>query len=116
MTKITKIKNNNLKRFGVILCMAIAVTFSLTGCGSNKEPYDKARIISKTKNAVKERLKSPSSAEFCPLHEFQFVESGTDLYVSGYVDAQNSFGAMLRSKFKVTFKYLGAEIDEVYIY
>lgn len=116
MTKITKIKNNNLKRFGIILCMAIAVTFSLTGCGSNKKPYDTAKVISQTKNAVKERLKSPSSAKFCPLHEFQIVESGANLYVSGYVDSQNGFGAMLRNKFKVTFNYLGAEIDKVYIY
>ena len=87
MSKITKIKNNNLKRFGIILCTAIALTFSLTGCGSDKKP-----------------------------HEFQIVESGANLYVSGYVDSQNGFGAMLRNKFKVTFNYLGAEIDKVYIY
>ena len=116
MSKMTKIKNNNLKRFGIILCTAIALTFSLTGCGSDKKPYDDAKIINQTKNAVKERLKSPSSAKFCPLHEFQIVESGANLYVSGYVDSQNGFGAMLRNKFKVTFNYLGAEIDKVYIY
>lgn len=57
---------------------------------------------------VKENLKSPSSAKFPSLDEFAAApapkskkqkESKALWDVSGYVDAQNSYGAMLRNKF-----------------
>ncbi len=61
-------------------------------------------------NAVRSRLKSPSSAEF-PVLESKTVEykvkGSTDCYytVRGVVDAQNSFGAMLRRTFMAQITY-----------
>ena len=47
---------------------------------------------------VNERLKAPDSAKYPHLDESQVQLVGDNLYaVSGYVDSQNSFGAMLRS-------------------
>jgi hypothetical protein len=46
---------------------------------------------------VRERLKSPSSADF-PFLDYVATHQGNDKYiVKSYVDAQNSFGATLRS-------------------
>lgn len=45
---------------------------------------------------VKKRLKAPSTAEFVDL---EVSESAGDYTVAGNVDAQNSFGAQLRSAF-----------------
>ena len=49
---------------------------------------------------VKETLKSPSTAKFPNITEWGFKEEKNILTVQGYVDAQNSFGAELRSKFQ----------------
>lgn len=50
--------------------------------------------------AVTERLKAPKSAEFDKGH-FQYSKHNNIITVTGKVDAQNSFGAMLRNKFVV---------------
>ncbi|WP_240371482.1 hypothetical protein [Anoxybacteroides rupiense] len=52
--------------------------------------------------AVKDRLKAPSTADF-PMYDERFVsaENG-NIVVQSYVDAQNGFGAMIRSNFVVT--------------
>jgi hypothetical protein len=50
-------------------------------------------------NFVEDRLKSPSSADFSGIFDTTITGSGTDYTVSGYVDAENIFGAMLRSNY-----------------
>ena len=61
-----------------------------------------------SQNFVKQRLKSPGSAEF-PYINGTDVLSVPDhkctFYVSAYVDSQNSFGAKLRSYYKATMTY-----------
>jgi len=57
-------------------------------------------------NLVKDRLKSPSSAKF-PSGENAYIVKKSDddeFIVSGYVEAENSFGAMLRQNWIATFK------------
>jgi len=57
---------------------------------------------------VKDRLKAPSTAEF-PWYDEKFVEDlGNGKFrVTAYVDAENSFGAMLRSNYVCALQYLG---------
>lgn len=47
-------------------------------------------------------LKAPATAKFCSLEEMTVTEAGEKYYVSGYVDSQNSYGAMVRTPFKLT--------------
>lgn len=58
------------------------------------------------RNFVKRDLKAPSTASFTGSR----VETGKDctFRVSGAVDAQNSFGAMLRTEYSVTLQYNAA--------
>ena len=52
---------------------------------------------------VKSSLKSPSSAKFCKYPEATITYSGdNDWVVSGWVDAQNSYGATIRTDFICT--------------
>lgn len=58
---------------------------------------------------VKQRLKSPSTAEFPGLFEKadHITELGNEEYrINSWVDSQNGFGAIIRSKFscKIIFK------------
>ena len=48
-------------------------------------------------------LKTPASAVFCAMEEMSVLPIGEGAYsVSGYVDSQNSYGAMLRNQFNLT--------------
>lgn len=52
---------------------------------------------------VKEILKAPSTAKFPGLDEWGFDKKDGIVTIQGYVDSQNSFGAMLRNKFQVKY-------------
>ncbi|MNJ48022.1 hypothetical protein D3C77_432010 [compost metagenome] len=61
-----------------------------------------------SQNYVKQRLKSPSSAEFPYVIDrgVQVVPDGQcGFYVSAYVDSQNGFGAMIRSSYQANISY-----------
>lgn len=61
--------------------------------------------VTVAQNLVKGQLKSPSTASFPSSATAYSVQTdGTYLYVSGYVDAQNSFGAELRQNWTASFK------------
>lgn len=56
---------------------------------------------------VKRSLKAPSTAEF-PWEPVSAGTDGTGLYqVESYVDSQNSFGAMVRSKWMLNMRLVG---------
>lgn len=66
--------------------------------------------------AVKDNLKAPSTAEFPELYEYEYRQSNDDpnvYFVSGYVDAENSYGAKLRNDFIVKFRYTSFEDYEI---
>lgn len=56
------------------------------------------------KKIVKDNLKSPSSAKFCSMSEATISHVGSGNYkVTGWVEAQNSYGAVVREYFVVTY-------------
>lgn len=61
--------------------------------------------VTAAQNLVNEQLKSPSTASFpSSASAYAVSTDGTYFYVSGYVDAQNSFGAELRQEWTASFK------------
>ena len=83
---------------------------SETKAGCNKPAaYERAKA------EVKRNLKSPSTAEFPPLPSGPLYSNGQVIIsegsaicqfrVSAWVDAQNGYGAMLRSNFTVTLTH-----------
>lgn len=59
--------------------------------------------VAAAKDLVKEKLKSPSTAKFPKSSEYIVKKRGNDYIVLGYVDAQNDFGATVRTNWKATF-------------
>lgn len=58
--------------------------------------------------AVEDNLKSPSTAKFCSYSEMTAENLGGNQWrIEGYVDAQNSFGAMIRENWIVTLTLTG---------
>lgn len=47
-------------------------------------------------------LKAPATAQFCALEEMTVTSANGIYVVSGYVDSQNSYGAIIRTPFKLT--------------
>lgn len=80
---------------------------------SNKE-YKEHELIALTKHVVSNKLKSPSTAKFCKTSEFRITDNGKDVYVRGYVDAQNGFGATVRRNFTAIYDISGKYIRDVY--
>ena len=70
--------------------------------------HDRFDAITVAKKVIENQLKSPSTAEFCKSADFTVKCSGSTWTVSGYVDAQNGFGATIRSSFTVTFAFSGS--------
>lgn len=75
---------------------------------SNKSPSaprdtcnDRISAITMAEQFVEKSLKAPRTAEFCKIREFQTNKSNGNWTVSGHVDSQNSFGAMVRTQFTV---------------
>jgi hypothetical protein len=59
---------------------------------------------------VKDRLKSPSTAEFASIiaNGVTVVKDGKQYHMRSWVDSQNGFGAMLRTRFSCTVADQGA--------
>ena len=55
-------------------------------------------IKERFENDVKERLKSPSSAVFT-YNDFNYLKNENRFYYDGWVEGQNSFGAMVKEDF-----------------
>lgn len=72
-----------------------------------KETEDKAKKERETdsivfaESIIKKILKAPSTANFVDVRAFELLSEKDVWSVSGYVDSQNSFGAMIRSQWEV---------------
>jgi len=94
------------------------VVLGLTGTGAafwmSGEPAresgpSQTQLVDQCREAVRPKLKAPSTAQF-PGGE-KVESSGTTYRVFGQVDAQNSFGAMLRTDYRCVATLDGAEWD-----
>lgn len=62
---------------------------------------------------VKKLLKAPSTAKFCSQSEAEILRDGNTWSVEGWVDAENSYGAMLREKYVVKITFTGKDVYNV---
>lgn len=85
---------------GITLALGAGIFFILN---PDFSAYDvESEVIAAAQISVKSQLKAPSTARFSGSKETQVKDLGDDTYiVTGWVEAQNSFGAMVRSSFSV---------------
>ncbi len=85
----------------VVLLLAIVISFFATGGFSNGNRDADAWVCAQ--EVVREELKAPDTANFCSYPSAQITKIGENRYiVKGYVDAENGFGATVRTHFTVT--------------
>ena len=124
LTKTTSGGNKWLRNAGLALIAAMVVVLVFVFFVAPNQPQGPAEptalSLEKTaytecKLAVLARLKSPSSADF-PAFDPSYVTQGSPQYlVSAYVDADNSFGASIRTPWTCAATRLGSSFaaDEV---
>lgn len=108
-----KINKVTLTVTGSILLLIIIIVIATSG-GEKKEKQPEPFMNLKhawtiARELVKERLKSPSTADF-PWEPVGYkMESDSVILLQGFVDSQNSFGAEIRTKFIIKLKYYGGD-------
>lgn len=85
------------------LTASLLAIFLITACSS--EPSNIA-ACTYAQIEIESKLKSPSSAEF-PACAYQSIEetSPKNYKVESYVDAENSFGANIRTRYSCTVRF-----------
>lgn len=99
------VKGLKLFLFGLcLLIVGLAVFFRNTKAPTTKEPTETNAIII-AQDKVKAQLKSPSTADFEMMSGTAQSLGDGHFIVRDHVDAQNSFGATVRSEYEVHLHY-----------
>lgn len=99
---ITEKQPTKNKNSLIIIILILVAIWALAKCSPADQELD-AKMCAE--EAVMARLKSPSTAEFCSYADMTATESGDNRWtVSGYVDAENSFGTVVREYFVVDLR------------
>lgn len=76
----------------------------------------KASVYVLAKSCVKNHLKAPSTAEFTEMWNCGFSKGDDNIYMmTGYVDSENSFGAMLREQWSIMAEVNGDKVSLVMV-
>lgn len=103
---------------GIVLVVSMLYMCSGGGAGdrdrvpSTSEMMTQARL--QCRHAVKDKLKSPATADFSNETESGSGQTGT-YTVTGSVDSENSFGATVRSDFTCNVRFVTGEAKTVQI-
>lgn len=90
----------------VVAIVAVGLFFAL-----RPAPADaRQNLINACREAVKTKMKAPATAQW-PGGERVTTEQGSNTTVDGQVDAQNGFGALIRSPFRCRATHDGAIVD-----
>lgn len=106
---------NKLKHLISLLAIVVFIIAAI-GSSDTNEPVkpDPLLAYSFAEDFIKERLKAPSTAEFPGLFEKKnHVKSlGNGEYqINSWVDSQNGFGAMIRSRWACKIKFVGDKVQ-----
>lgn len=91
----------------------VALTASLTACGGGSDTGSQVGAYRSCERAVETTLKAPSTADFSGYSDSQITVNGDVYSVRGYVDAENSFGAAIRTSWDCQVRDTGDNWDLV---
>ena len=101
-------KRNRYGGFLVIACVALLI-FAMCDYSQNNKKIDttdlKLTAKFKVESVVKALLKAPSTAEFPSETQKYYVSADSMIIITGSVDAQNTFGSMIRNSYSVKLKW-----------
>lgn len=95
----------------IVLTLLAVVLIAGGGDDTDEVPYDPdnaSEARAQCEQLVEESLKAPATAEF---GESTATRSGSEWIVTGSVDSENSFGAMLRNEFQCSVRVVDGTIQ-----
>ena len=96
----------------VVLCVCFIAAYAFFNNGTSAPDY-KSQADIMCQVHVTNSLKAPSTAKFEYLPDASVEDLGNNTFgMNSYVDAQNSFGAMLRTNYYCKIQYIGADGSE----
>ncbi|MCH7605253.1 hypothetical protein IID24_04680 [Patescibacteria group bacterium] len=98
-------KKSNFKTLFIVLGVVIILFVFLALAGGGENVSERMAYI-QAQGFLKDHLKSPSTAEF-PLNFVHKKLLDNRFAIESYVDAENSFGATIRSDWSATVQYVG---------
>jgi hypothetical protein len=96
----------------LIVLAVVALVVASLACngdgGGTSDTADEIGAFVMCKEFVRDRLKAPRTAKFQSVTQADFDYKGGQTWrVSSWVDAENSFGAMIRTDFVCEIRYEG---------
>ena len=83
---------------------------------TSSENEIKASVYVLAQKCVKNHLKAPSTAEFTEMWDCGFSKGDGNIYMmTGYVDSQNSYGAMLQEQWSIMAEVNGDKVSLVMV-
>jgi len=102
---------------GLFIVVVIFGLIFLSGYEENTVPdkreFSKNEALTMSQLFVKDQLISPASAEFGYGEDQVFQKNDSTFIIESYVDSQNSFGAMLRSRYVCTLYFDQNEVGHL---
>jgi hypothetical protein len=106
-----KIFNMKQKKRWILLVAAAVIVFIIglfvsKDNGNSYKPNKNTIALaaySLAQGAILKQLKAPATAKFPD--KFTYLFRNNRIYISSYVDAQNSYGAILRTNWNATLQY-----------
>jgi hypothetical protein len=102
-----------MKRIVISVLVLVLMVLVLNGCEDTFQPTPKpehsdASAWIMAEKFIEKRLKAPSTAKYSGVTKTKITDLGGGKYkVEGYVDAHNSFGAMIRNNYVCVLHYAG---------
>ena len=114
--KLNEKNINEVKSGGVILYEDNKIIYKLTDL--TIDPYKKITLKDVAEAKVKAILKAPSTAKFpgtwlSPYTDWTISRKKDKFYIASYVDAQNSFGVLIRTDFSMVVTWTEEEADPI---
>lgn len=100
-----------LRRLGLMTLLAIAIATSSSNVAVAYKYTKRHAAWDMCSEFVRDRLKAPKTADFAEYRDVgtSVIRSGRRFVVDGYVDAENSFGANLRTQYICTVQPVGGD-------
>jgi len=109
-------RNNLLLLCIIFVCLGGVVIIGLSDSNNERTGASPIRASITCEDIIESRLVAPSTAKFASYYEQQIWTLGKNsgayenaYRVTGYVDAQNSFGALIRTYYTCDISYNGGE-------
>lgn len=91
--------------FGIVLLLFV-LSFLFRTCSGNSDSDDsESMALVMSRNFVRDKLLSPSTAEFAGLSDSRVIKKENVWHITSYVDAKNAFGVAIRKNYSCRLIY-----------